>query len=308
MKVLSIDGGGVRGIIAAYILAEFEKEIGKPCNEVFDVISGSSTGSILACALAAGFPARDIVSMYMKMAKRIFPSFFPRVTNRISRTFSQGFSAPKYDNKFLVEVLKEVFGDKTIGELPVTLVIPTYNLFDEEDFIIKNNKHPHKDIKIWEVCVASSAAPSVFSSWELDDTHILIDGGITANNPVLCAVAEAISQSGCSSKDVEVVSIGTGKYRDANSTLYKKSDKMGLLEWISSLIGIILDGSSESTKYIAKRILHKDKYFRLQAKISKDLSTIDKTSNMKKLLHQAKEYVKTKDFEASIKGFKKLIK
>ena len=113
-RILSLDGGGIRGLITAVWLARLEDQLGEAVRDRFDLIAGTSTGSILACALSMGTPAREIQELYVEHARDIFPSTTARLWSRFARTFTEGVSAPKYDGVGLERILRSQFGAPTI--------------------------------------------------------------------------------------------------------------------------------------------------------------------------------------------------
>ena len=100
-RILSCDGGGIRGLLSAVWLSRLEKKLGGPLRDYFDLAAGTSTGSILACAVSLGIPAEKIVNMYLERSKEVFPPFEARIWERVQRTFTDGLSAPRYDGKGL---------------------------------------------------------------------------------------------------------------------------------------------------------------------------------------------------------------
>jgi patatin-like phospholipase/acyl hydrolase len=195
-KILSIDGGGIKGLYSSTILAGIEKQNG-PISEHFNMICGTSTGGIIALALAIGIPARDIANFYMTKGPLIFPPM-----NKLSgllTIFKQSFIRSKYSDRELRKSLEDLFRDKTIKDIehPIVL-IPTMNLTTGENVVIKSPHQPHftRDGKhlLVDVALATSAAPTFFplATMKTFDGAQLIDGGMWANNPSLLGIVEAL--------------------------------------------------------------------------------------------------------------------
>jgi hypothetical protein len=199
-RVLSIDGGGIRGLIPAVVCRYIEEQAEEPIHQLFDLIAGTSTGGIIAMALAlppSGTPASDLVKFYENDGPRIFSH--PR------RGWRHYFSKPKFSNDPLREIVKKQFGDATIRNALKDVLVTSYDIKYSEHFIISRRlaikelalakaKDPiagkHDGYPMWQVAMATSAAPTYFSPSVLDD-RVLIDGGIVANNPACLALAEA---------------------------------------------------------------------------------------------------------------------
>ncbi|GAB1540638.1 hypothetical protein NUACC21_33070 [Scytonema sp. NUACC21] len=142
-RILCLDGGGIRGVVAATMLAEIEKQIPQPLNEYFNLIAGTSTGSILAAGIAKGLKSEEIIQMYRHQSPRIFPYKSRFSLKRLPLLFKYGLSAPKFSNKGLIEVLKEVFGETKLFDVisPLLLVI-SYDTIERQPLIFKSLQLP----------------------------------------------------------------------------------------------------------------------------------------------------------------------
>jgi len=227
------------------------------------------------------------------------------------RFFSQGFDAPRYDAKGLESVLRGVFGDRRFGELQVPTLITSYNLESREALVFKTMKtsnDPANDtytkynhIPIWEICKASSSAPVYFPAHltEIEGRRVpLIDGGVVANNPTACAIAEAVrindSQPDALKIGLDqfiVASFGTGEPTRLISL--QNSQTWGALAWVLPLIDVLFDGSADSVDYIARQILSETKYFRFQTPLDKAFDSIDRSDseNLNALIRVAQDYL-----------------
>jgi hypothetical protein len=229
-RILSIDGGGIRGIIPAKVLADLEQQLqqiepDKKLHEYFDLVCGTSTGAILAIGIALGIPAKDLVKFYKENANAIFPKWY-FLTRQAKALIS-----PIYSNKQLRKLLKTIYSGANNGippllnDLKVKVCIPAFNGGTGEINILKTRHHPDytRDYKLpaHEVALSSASAPVYFPphSFEYDNEFgsganiNMIDGGIFANNPTLVGVLEATEKLGKDFKDLQIISLGTGRGR-----------------------------------------------------------------------------------------------
>jgi uncharacterized protein len=193
-KILSLDGGGVRGLYSAELLRMCEEHFcnGRPVNQHFDLIAGTSTGGIIALGLALGLSIGKIVEFYRgQPARRIFPN--TSILDQVRR-----FRSPLFDETVLETELKNAFGDNLLGDAENCLVIPSFLVPKAEIAVLKTDHHRDylHDWKMpaWQVARATSAAPTFFEGLaNQQQTHLFLDGGIWCNNPVMTAIVEALS-------------------------------------------------------------------------------------------------------------------
>lgn len=298
-RILSLDGGGIRGLVSCRWLAGVEdalRQAGKPgLLGSFDLIAGSSTGAFVACGLAMGLAPDKLADLYRQQANVIFPGIAGRLWSRAGRVLSQGPSAPKYDAQGLEKVLKKVFGDATLGQAKLPLLITSYDTISRTPVMFKSFKPEHRDLPMWEVCRASSAAPTYFPAHPLkvEGRHCaLIDGGVVANNPTACAIAEALRKDARvdRTQDLVVLSVGTGER--TRSIDLKSAREWGALEWAIPIIDVLFDGNTDSVDYIARQLVG-DGYFRLQTELLIGLDDLDDVSatNIAALEILAKDYL-----------------
>lgn len=287
-KILSLDGGGIRGVIAARILIEIEKQIkeqkGQSLHEYFDLVAGTSTGSIIAALVAIGKESANILKLYQKEGINIFPYQSRLSPQRLPLILKYGISAPKFSNEGLIKVLKKYFlrQDGTAIRLEeiseINLLIVAYNMFLESPTIFVNY-HPeipkqtiwYDNLPLWEICASSSSAPTYFPAYELKNGDLSlphIDGGIAANNPILVAITHAI-KLGHKLEDISIISIGTGENSQPYS--YKQIVGWGLAEWAIKLINILMNSQSSTHNFAAEQIMCKknpEGYLRLQFELN----------------------------------------
>lgn len=302
-RILSLDGGGIRGLMTAIWLDRLEQLLEEPIGKHFDLVAGTSTGSILACAVSAGIPASKIVDMYVDHGREVFPAGASLLWNRLGRAFTQGVSHPKYDGKGLEKVLQRVFGDTLFGDLAITpTLVTSYNTLDREAVVFKNNKPMHAKMPVWEVCRASCAAPVYFPA------HVarigkakapLIDGGVVANNPTVCAIAEGLyvsesKSSGLGLKQFVVASFGTGA--TTRPITIDEAREWGAIEWAIPIIDVLFDGAADAAHYVAECLVPNGQYFRFQTELLKaydDMDNADAT-NLNALMSTAQSYLDSK--------------
>ncbi|MBB1089159.1 patatin-like phospholipase family protein [Lysobacter sp. SG-8] len=284
-RILSLDGGGIRGLVSSLWLSGVEdamKQAGKPgLLKHFDLMAGSSTGALVACGLAVGRSPDQLAALYRAQRHTIFPGMTGRLWSRASRLLSDGPSAPRYDGKGLEKVLKKVFGDTTLGQARIPLLITSYDTLNRTPVVFKSFKPAHAALPMWEVCRASTAAPTYFPAHGMTVEGYkcsLIDGGIVANNPTACAIAEAMRKDRALDRahDLVVLSIGTGE-RNRPIPL-KDAREWGALEWASPIIDVLFDGNTDSVDYIARHLVG-DGYYRMQAELTPGLDDLDDVSD-----------------------------
>ncbi len=216
-RILSIDGGGIRGIYPAAFLAGLEKRYlgGASVAQYFDLIAGTSTGGVIAIGLAAGLKAADLRDLYVDRGGEIFPPIrngIGGVMERLLRSFCQCFKF-RYDRKVLMRTLRDTFGDRRFGEAKIRLCIPSFDGRYGEVYIFKTPHHPdfRKDAseQMTKVAAATAAAPTFFQPLQ-DDGYIFVDGGVWANNPIMIALVDALSCFSVPRERVRILSLGCG--------------------------------------------------------------------------------------------------
>jgi len=298
-RILSLDGGGIRGLVSCHWLAGVERALasaGKPgLLKHFDLIAGSSTGALVACGLAHGISPDTLAELYRAQRHVIFPDLAGRLWSRANRLISDGMSAPRYDGVGIEKVLRKVFGKTTLGQLKAPVLITSYDTISRTPVIFKSFDPKHRDLLVWEVCRASSAAPTYFPAHAMKvegKECALIDGGVVANNPTACAIAEALRKDARvdNSRDLVVLSVGTGER--TRSIDLDSARSWGALEWAVPIIDVLFDGNTDSVDYIARQLVG-DGYYRMQAELLIGLDDLDDTSetNVLGLETLAKEYL-----------------
>lgn len=219
-RILSIDGGGIKGILPAAVLTECERRFlrGGSAATYFDLIAGTSTGGIIALGLAAGMRAEEVLEIYLCHGAEIFPkSWTPPIpfgkSFKSIYQFARDLSVYRYDREPLERALRNCFGNRTLGSVERRLNIPTFDGFNEVN-VLKTPHHP--DFRLdWQeelvtVALASSAAPTFFSTYRNGTRHFA-DGGVWANNPVMVALVDAMSCFDINRHKIDILSLGCGE-------------------------------------------------------------------------------------------------
>lgn len=307
-RILTLDGGGIRGLVSAIWLEALQARLhaaGKGgLHQHFDLIAGSSTGALIAMGLGIGMPVAEVTRLYEHFGDDVFPGAAERLWSRVTRSFTQGLSAPRYSPKGLERVLKRVFGQRTLGEVQPRAMAIAYDTITRAPLFLKSYKPQHADVPLWEVCRAATAAPTYFPAHLATierRRRALIDGGVVANNPTACAIAEAVRLNGDASLEgIVLLSVGTGQTMRPISE--REATSWGALEWAIPIIDVLFDGSADSVDYIARQILGDGHYFRLQAPLLRgydDFDNVDRT-NLLALRHTAEAYLDRPDTQATL--------
>lgn len=216
-RILSIDGGGIRGIYPTTFLAELEDRYlaGASVTRYFDLITGTSTGGIIAIGLAAGLTATEISDIYRRRGHEIFPpvrgSSFNTLRRRIAN-LRQLFKY-RYDRKALTRILAEMLGDKNFGQATNRLCIPSFDGHYGEPYIFKTPHHPDFRNDGYEsmtkVATATAAAPTFFQPLQ-EGGYTFVDGGIWANNPIMIGLIDTLTCFDVARENIRILSLGCG--------------------------------------------------------------------------------------------------
>jgi predicted acylesterase/phospholipase RssA len=293
MRVLAIDGGGMLGIATAVYLKRLESEIADGrLRKHFDLIVGTSTGSILAVAIAAGIPLDRIVDLYVKRGREIFPGGVGGWFDAAGRLFTQGLSRPKYNDAGLGEALRDELRKQgssvRFGQLDPKVMITAYDTIERRSWVFKSWREVFADVEAWHLVKGSCSAPTYFPAHAVS-MHVpagprdgsdreyrqlsLIDGGVWANNPAAVGVAEALRlrRDGDVSFDRTKITLASfGNVDSAQRAIpAKNAREWGPLEWVKEgdIIGVMMDGSQETASYIAESIVEAERSFRFSVKV-----------------------------------------
>jgi patatin-like phospholipase/acyl hydrolase len=303
LKVLAIDGGGIRGIIPATILKSIEERTNTRAAHLFDLIAGTSTGGILALGLVTPdekgepkYSAADLCRLYEKEGKRIFERSLWHRAIALENLIDE-----KYEASGLESVLRKYFGDTRLKDAVTEVLVTSYELETREPWFFARHKarsDPSFDFEMRFVARATSAAPTYFEPEELTETRPhggLIDGGVYANNPALCAYVET-KDLHPDHDDILVVSLGTGQH--TRPIHYADAKNWGLALWAKPILNVVFDGVSDTVDHEMK-ILCRDsddgdpRYYRFQTELNVGSDDMDNATatNLLALKQKAQEVI-----------------
>jgi patatin-like phospholipase/acyl hydrolase len=309
-RILSIDGGGIRGVIPGQILVALEEKLqqldhnpGGKIADYFDMIAGTSTGGILTCIYLSPdkpgskkprFSAKEAVDLYLERGDEIFDiSFWHKI-----RT-AGGVTDEKYSADELEEALEDYLGELKLSELIKPCLVSSYDIKRRKAHFFTQHDADTDEYNylVRDVARATSAAPTYFEVAKVKSlskvTYPLIDGGVFVNNPTLCAYAEArklkfdASRNKPTAKNMVILSLGTGTV--SKPYYYKKAKDWGMVQWIKPIIDIMMSGVAETVDYQLRQIYEAvgspEQYLRISPELGSASSDMDDASleNLKAL-------------------------
>jgi uncharacterized protein len=305
-KVLSIDGGGIRGIIPAMVLAEIERRTGKRTAEVFDLVAGTSTGGILALGLTKPgqdggpeYSAKKLIELYETEGGKIFDR---PVWHRIHSGW--GLAEEKYPATGIEEVALEYFGDVRLAQAHKEVLVTAYEIERRGPWFFKR-RHARDENRegdnflMRDVARATSAAPTYFEplplAWGPHGERAFIDGGVHSNNPAMCAYVEA-RKIHPGENDFLVLSLGTGE--PTRSMPYEEVKGWGLALWAQPILNVVFDGVADTVDYQLRELLFTEegddrRYYRFQTVLAIGKDDMDDASatNIQALKKKAQEII-----------------
>jgi predicted acylesterase/phospholipase RssA len=272
-NVLALDGGGLKGLFTAKFLFDIEQHLGVKVADHFDLITGTSTGGIIALGLGLGIPTGQILDFYINEGPKIFDA--P----------GWGVIHAKYSAAPLCESLTRVFGDRLLGDSKNRLVIPAFNIQRREVKLFKT-RHAERFLKDWkmkavDVAMATAAAPTYLPSF-VDDSKIeYVDGGVWANNPSLLGVIEAMTVLGVDKSQIQLVSVGTTREVVRMDAIKKDG---GMAAWALKASDVFIGADSAGAEAMCELLLRDDpdenaeRYVRINPSVAKGEFKLDKLS------------------------------
>jgi uncharacterized protein len=282
MNVLSIDGGGIRGLIPARVLAEIERRCGRRAGELFDLVAGTSTGAIIACALTKPEPlaAERIARIYLEEGPVIFDrTLLKRITS------ADGYIDERYDSDGLVASLRRHLGVARLADADPAILLTVYDIERRRARLLRRSD----DLSMVEAAHASSAAPSYFEPVRAGGAT-LVDGGVFAANPAMCAYAETDG-------DLDVLaSLGTGEH--TRPLPYEQVRGWGRLEWVRPVLDVVFDGTADAVDLQLDALLGAG-YVRLQTPLDEASDDLDDVTpaNLAALEREAERLIAARDDE-----------
>jgi uncharacterized protein len=273
-RILSFDGGGIRGLLSTVLVRRLvdESTVSDLVAQA-DMFAGTSTGGLIALGLAADIPLQEIETLYVERGPKIFSeNFFDQIRD------VGNLLGPQYSNKELKRVLGDIFGDRKLGDLKRRVMVPTFTLDNLRDkraeeprrwkakiFHNLPNREADKDQLIRDVALYTCSAPTYFP---VADGYI--DGGVFANNPSLCAIAQALDRRWRNHPrlgDIRLLSIGSGQ-----RVAYLPGDDhhWGVVQWGAKIIPILMEASQETTHFQCHQLLGESQYCRVQPIFEED--------------------------------------
>jgi len=314
LRILCIDGGGIRGIIPAYIIQKIEEETKMKINELFHMVAGTSTGGIIATAITKqnSMTGKEAMDMYKYHGQDIFnkPFILQKETflDKIVDLFSEQYSATG-----LEKILKDACGDLTLQNLEkdTSLLATSFDVDSGKPHVFKSleSGNPERNFYLRDVARATSAAPTYFTPAQIQNeakkTFTLVDGGVFATNPSMCAlVAASVHFPKIPRKNIFMVSLGTG-----SSSFIPLQKLTGDISWAEHIVDVLTLGVASATGYQVKEMLDEGvNYFRIDEKLDADYELDHvKKQDIEKLEEAAKNLYDSskKDLEEVYKNLKK---
>lgn len=303
-KILSLDGGGIRGAFSAAFLAEIEHTSGKRISEHFDLFAGTSTGGIIALALAFDEPAARILEFYRRHGPSIFHRSIFAKTVRWMKWFDclrdVSLLRSAYRPRALMKGLEEFFGNRRIVEASRRLVVPAIDLCRGQTIVFKTPHFPglHRDGKFRaaDVALATSAAPTFFPAHTIENGSLYIDGGLWANNPAMIAVVEALKIGRESAvvdapgypklDDIRLAAVGTGR----RATFVEAKRRLdGGIFWMRPLLDLIGLSQSQGVDFQCGYLLANENVLRVNFDIPEKSFKLDGINHLDHLIHIGRE-------------------
>ena len=314
-RILSLDGGGIRGAFSAAFLAKIESSVDQPITDYFDLITGTSTGGIIAVALGLGIPTNTIRDLYSCDGERIFtrqsvmrPSMKIRLAYWLAKKLRIQFPSTidagslvqaRYSSENLEDILTGLFRGQTLEFAKTTrLVIPAIDLVNGKTVTFKTPHQPDfvrdRKFKAVDVALATAAAPTFFPAHSFNNSHYC-DGGLWANNPSVVGFTEAMKiLQVCSDPeepffdqtDVRILSIGTGKPHYFVKPL---DNNNGMIGWAPYLFEVASGAQSQAAHFMAQYLVGMERYRRIDFDMPQDRWPLDAVERVPDLLHIGEE-------------------
>jgi len=271
MRILCVDGGGIRGVFPIAILQAIEEEFQTPIGDLFDVIAGTSTGSIIAASAAIKTPMSKLMESYLNYGEKIFV-----------RNAKVGLFKSVYTDRYLRRLLKRAFKDMELKDIKKPLLIPAVDITHGKPYVHRSDygfsREDELSVKLWDAVLSSCSAPIYFPPNNVNNQYLSIDGGLWANNPSLVSVTEVLHYFKVDIDEIHILSIGTGQQR-IDFTM-DENKYWGIRQWLPfqfpsmkvtpKLLDLAMDLSSESVSYHC-RLLLGEHYFRLNKELSEEI-------------------------------------
>ncbi len=282
-RILSLDGGGLRGIVPVLILQEIERRSGKRINDLFDLISGTSTGGLIACGVTVSedglnpiYTLKDLENIYVERGDDIFPkkTLAGKIFNSIS-----SLRSPRFSDNGIEEVLTEFFGTKRMSSCITPILVTSFDLFNNEALFFKSRhaiSRASRNALLKDICRATSAAPTYLPAYKFNfdnKTRVCVDGGVYINNPAVASLVEITKyhkerpyeMESVTLQNIQLLSLGTGEY--SADIARKKVEGWGLLNWATSITDVMMQAVNQTTTYMADELTKSGNFLRINLNI-----------------------------------------
>ncbi|MCL4506274.1 MAG: patatin-like phospholipase family protein [Chloroflexi bacterium] len=292
--LLTIDGGGIRGILPLCALIELEKQLQKPARDVFALMAGTSTGAIICGGLARGLSAQKLLELYQKLGHEVFR--FDLVS------FALDLGSFRYRIKPVFDLLQRYLGDAILNELPVDIMVSATRVSDGKPwyFVRDNpsNSGSTGSLRLVDCITASVAAPTYFEPYEVPGIGVCVDGGVgIAGNPVYQACVEAFYYTPASTyapADTYVVSLGTGVMPNGGMP-------HNLIDWVNWVVGEFQDIPAEQQTELVMRHFQTAGTTRINPPLPRNIA-MDDSSAVDELIRIGREFAAHLNWKAILEG------
>ena len=299
VRVLSIDGGGIRGVIPTMVLAELEARTGAATSGLFDLIAGTSVGGIIALCLAApdengepAWSAREVIGMFERASNEMFVP--------AGHSVLHGVLHHRYASESIEDTLIRFLGSRRISDALCDVLLTAYDLSSREPYFINSlaaKLDSEHDLPMWMAGRATSAAPTYFEPARLQaqKERVMLDGGVFANNPAMCAFAEVVKHR--RTFDMQMLSLGTGT--STRAMAHHEVKDWGLAQWARPILHVLMDGASHVVHRQLREMLPADAYWRLQVDLARASESLDDTTpqNLADLMAEGERLIQSADRE-----------
>ncbi len=303
--LLSIDSGGIRGIIPAVALVKLEKTTGKLTRDIFSFVAGTSTGAIIAAAIAAGVPADHILELYVNRTRKIFPRYPWNLIKRI-------FTGSMYSSQKLHDLIAEEIGPASswmLNDSPIDLLLTAKRISDGMPwyFVRDNPKNSGctGQLDLVDCTTASAAAPTYFQPWEIAEPALppgceragmMVDGGVgVTGNPVYQACIEAFDYTpGYKPEETVTVSLGTGKFKN-------RKEPRWIGSWLAWILAELLESPGEQQTEITQRLFPQMTFYRFDTELRENIE-MDDTRKIEELVEYGEQLAEQIEWNAILAG------
>jgi patatin-like phospholipase/acyl hydrolase len=286
-RILSLDGGGIMGTYSASVLSFIEQAADLQIGDYFDLVTGTSTGGLIALALAMGIPATKVLTFYREQGPRIFP--YVGLHRRFARRFLHLFR-PKWSQERLGEAVHEIVGDRRLKDAKRPLVVASFACADGTAHLFRTPHHESfaydRERPALSVALATSAAPTFFQAYTSQTSKgIYLDGGVWANCPVVVGIVEAIRWLGVPPDKIKVLSIGVTQEPYYATQRGKRLG--GMLSWNVGIIALLMQAQMTGSLLLAEELVG-NRLLRIDTVVDRGRFRLDDASQVEELMRLGK--------------------